>query len=222
MATAWAVCAINRVRRLSGRGPQAVSVRGGGLRRQHIEMRGPAGADPPVRGRQRHADPLQGPAQTQGLGLRDRQTINDAQSASRSGSSPRDHYARDAAGRNGVRTSLSPQSTKQEAESSSRNERRPREGAADGADCVAAALQCRRRFQPSHTAPRPHQVPKEHVENAGTRNNWLDSGPSRGDLSSPGIRPIEASKAAIGDVRLMSFRDIASAQIASWEVGVSL
>jgi hypothetical protein len=108
MAAAWAVCAINRVRRLSGRGPQAVSVRGGGLRRQHIEMRGPAGADPPVRGRQRHADPLQGPAQTQGLGLRDRQAINDAQSASCSGSPPGDHHARDAARRDGFRVGLSP------------------------------------------------------------------------------------------------------------------
>ena len=73
----------------------------------------------------------------QGLGLRNRQAINDAQSASRSGSSPRDHYARDAARRNGVRTGLSPQSTKQEAESSSQEERRPREGADDGADFVA-------------------------------------------------------------------------------------
>ena len=41
--------------------------------------------------------------QTQGLGLRDRQTINDAQSAGCSGSPTRDHYARDAAGRDRVR-----------------------------------------------------------------------------------------------------------------------
>ena len=53
----------------------------GRLRRQHLEMRGQAGANAPVRSRQCHADPLQGPAQTQGLGLRDRQAINDAQSA---------------------------------------------------------------------------------------------------------------------------------------------
>ena len=72
---------IPRHRRLSGLGPQAVSVRGGRLCRQHLEMRRPAGANPAVRGRQRHADPLQGPAQTQGLGLRDRQAINDAQGA---------------------------------------------------------------------------------------------------------------------------------------------
>ena len=57
--------------------------------------------------------------------------------AHRPGSPPRDHYARDAAGRNRVRTGLSPQSTKQEAESSSQEERRPREGADDGADSVA-------------------------------------------------------------------------------------
>jgi hypothetical protein len=85
---------------------EAVSQRGisrrGRLHRRHLQMRRSAGANPPVRGRQCHADPLQGPAQTQGLGLRDRQAINDAQSASRSGSSPRDHYARDAARRNGL------------------------------------------------------------------------------------------------------------------------
>jgi hypothetical protein len=49
---------IPRYRRLSGLGSRAVSVRGGRLRRQHIEMRGQARADPPVRGRQRHADVL--------------------------------------------------------------------------------------------------------------------------------------------------------------------
>src|SRR6202041_2410475 len=49
----------------------------------------------------------------------------------RSGSPPRDHHARDAAGRNRVRIGLSP-ATRQEAESSSQEERRPREGAADG------------------------------------------------------------------------------------------
>ena len=67
-----------------------------------------ARANPAVRGRQRHADSLQGPAQTQGLGLRDRQAVNDAQSARRSGSPPRDYHARDAAGRNRVRIGLSP------------------------------------------------------------------------------------------------------------------
>ena len=40
--------------------------------------------------------PLQGPAQTQGLGFRDRQAINDAEGAHRPGSPLRDHYARDA------------------------------------------------------------------------------------------------------------------------------
>jgi Enoyl-(Acyl carrier protein) reductase len=62
----------------------------------------------------------------QGLGLRDRQAINDAQSASCSGSPPCDHHARDAARRGGVRVGLSPRkSTRQEAESSSHEERRP-------------------------------------------------------------------------------------------------
>ena len=98
-----------------------------------------ARANAPVRGRKRHADPLQGPAQTQGLGLRDRQTINDAQGASRSGPPPRDHHARNAAGRNGVRIGLSPRKTRQEADTSSQEERRLREGADDGADIVAWA-----------------------------------------------------------------------------------
>jgi transposase len=72
------------------------------------KMPGQAGANAAVRGRKRHADPLQGPAQTQGLSLRDRPAVNDAQRASRSGSSPRDHHARDAAGRNRVRVGLIP------------------------------------------------------------------------------------------------------------------
>jgi transposase len=45
-------------RRLFGLGSQAVSVWRGGLHRWHIEMRGQAGANAPVRGRQCHADPL--------------------------------------------------------------------------------------------------------------------------------------------------------------------
>jgi transposase len=65
--------------------------------RRHLQMRRWAGANPAVRGRQRHADPLQRPTQAQGLGLRDRQAIDDAQGAHRSGASPRDHHARDAA-----------------------------------------------------------------------------------------------------------------------------
>ena len=57
-----------------------------------------------------------GPAQTQGLGVRDRPAINDQQSAHRTGSPPRDHHVRDAAVRNRVRTGISPQSKRQEAE----------------------------------------------------------------------------------------------------------
>jgi hypothetical protein len=38
---------------------------------------------------------MDGAAQTQGLGLRDRQAINDAQSASCSSSPPGDHHARE-------------------------------------------------------------------------------------------------------------------------------
>jgi hypothetical protein len=49
-------------------------------------------------------------------------------------------------------------------------ERRPREGADDGAGSVAGPTAGRLRFQPSRSAPNlPHQVPNEHAENAGTR-----------------------------------------------------
>jgi transposase len=95
---------------LSGLGSKAISVRGGRLCWQHLEMRGQAGADTPVRSRQRHADPLQGPAQTEGLGLRDRQAINDAKGESRSGAPPRNHHACDAPRWHGVRVRLSPAS----------------------------------------------------------------------------------------------------------------
>ena len=72
---------IPRHRRLSGLGPQAASVGRARLHRRHLEMRGKAGANAPLRGGQRDADPLQGPAQTQGLGLRNSQAKNDEQSA---------------------------------------------------------------------------------------------------------------------------------------------
>jgi transposase len=46
--------------RLFRLGPQAVSVWRGRLHRRHLEMRRPAGANPAVRGRHGHADPLKG------------------------------------------------------------------------------------------------------------------------------------------------------------------
>jgi hypothetical protein len=105
----------SRIRRsrdvgLSGLGPNAASVGRGRLRRQHLEVRRQARANPAVRGRQCHADALQGPAQTQGLGLRNRQKVNDAQGEGRSLPPPRNHHACDAAGWDGVRVRLSPAS----------------------------------------------------------------------------------------------------------------
>ena len=98
------------------------------------------------------------------------QAINDAKGESRSGSPPRNHHARDAARRDGVRISLSPRILRDRRPNPVPRGATPEGGAADGADCVAAALLSRRRFQPSHTAPSlPHQVPNEHAENAGTR-----------------------------------------------------
>ena len=70
-----------------------------------------------------------------------RQAIDHAQGARRSGASPRHHHARHAAGRNQVRSGLGQRSPRQETASSSRKERRPREGADDGADCVAGVSQ---------------------------------------------------------------------------------
>ena len=118
--------------------PKTLSIRGGRLRRRHLEMRRPAGADPAVRGRQRHADPLQGPAQAQGLGLRDRQAILHAQGARRSRASPRHHHARDAARRNRVRRSVdqSHHGDRRPHRAPARSDARGR-GADDGADSVA-------------------------------------------------------------------------------------
>jgi hypothetical protein len=80
------------------------------------------------------------PYDSQGLGLRDRQTINDAQGPCRSGSPPGDHHARDAAGRNRVRADLDPTSHETGGRIQLQEERRPREGADDGADSVACGL----------------------------------------------------------------------------------
>jgi transposase len=129
---------IARRRRLLGPGSKALSVRGGRLHWQHLEMRGWAGANPSVRGRQRHADPLQRPAQAEGVGVRNREAIKHAQGAHRFGASSRNHHARDAPGRNRVRRSVGPGITETETASSSRKERRPREGADDGVDFVAS------------------------------------------------------------------------------------
>src|SRR5580658_2465563 len=69
---------------------------------------------------------------------------------------------------------------------------RPREEAADRADCVAAALLSRRRFQPSHTAPSlPHQVPNEHAENTGTRKRRHSEEPPALDLLENEIRRLQ-------------------------------
>ena len=126
---------VSGVGRLSGLGPQAVSVRGGRLHRQHLQMRWQACANPPVRGRQCHADPLQGPAETEGLGLHDRQAINDAQGAGRSGSPPRDSHARDDARRDGVHIGIGSATNRQEAEIQLPRGA-SREGVGHGADSV--------------------------------------------------------------------------------------
>ena len=93
-----------------------------------------------------------GTAEAQGLGPRDRQTIDDAQGADRARPSSGHHHARDTETRHRVQTGVTAASTGQEVEPSSRAERRPREGADDGADFVACGKASRLRFQPSHSA----------------------------------------------------------------------
>ena len=198
---------------------EAVSVWRGRLHRRHLEMRGPTGADPAVRSRQCHADPLQGPAQAEGLGLRNRQAINHAQGTGRSGASSRDYHARDAARRDRVRTGLSPQSTKQEADTSSQEERRPREGADDGADSVACGqplADCD--FNLAAPAPSlPHQAPNERGENTGipTRRH-----PGR----APTLDPLENGIRRLRPVPVRkerSLRDDRGARLRSAPVGHS-
>ncbi len=90
---------------------------------------------------------------------------------SRSGSPPRDHHARDAARRDGVRVGLSPQDPRDR-----RPNPAPTRSDARGREQTTARILLQRpttgrlRFQPSRPAPSlPHQVPNEHAENAGTR-----------------------------------------------------
>jgi hypothetical protein len=109
-------------------------------------------------------DPRQGPAQTQGLGLCDRQAINDAQNAGRSGSPPWGHNARYAAGRNRVRAGLNNRSH----ETGGRIEL-PQGATPEGGSRRRRKLQ---RLIPSRPAPSlPHQVPNEHAKNAGARRH---------------------------------------------------
>ena len=91
----------------------------------------------------------------------DGQEINDAQSASRSGSPPRDHHARDAAGRNRIRIGISPRNLR---------DRRPNPApmTPEGGSrrrrgfCCTGPTAGRLRFQPSRPAPSlPHQAPNE-------------------------------------------------------------
>jgi hypothetical protein len=162
---------IQRYRRLSGLGSKALSVGRGRLRRRHLEVRGPAGADPAVRSRQCHADPLQRPTQAQGLGLRDRQAINDAEGAHRPGSPPRNHHARC------LETELSSRRLRRFRPISLRTGGRielPQGATPEGGSKTTARIVLQRptpgrlRLQPSRPAPSlPHQAPNERAENTG-------------------------------------------------------
>jgi transposase len=84
-----------------------------------------------------HADPLQEPAQAEGLGLRNREAIDHAQGAHRSGAASRDHHARHAAGRNRVRRGVGLPITETGDRIQLPQGATPEGGADDGADFVA-------------------------------------------------------------------------------------
>src|ERR1700677_1871261 len=129
-------------------------------------MRRSAGAQAAVRGRQRHADPLQGPAQTQGSRTRPLRSPSDQRCAKRGslGSPPWGHNARYAAGRNRVRAGLNNRSH----ETGGRIEL-PQGATPEGGSRRRRKLQ---RLIPSRPAPSlPHQVPNEHAKNAGARRH---------------------------------------------------
>src|SRR5580704_1444772 len=132
---------------------------------------GTAGADPAVRSRQCHADPLQRPTQAQGPGLRDRQAINDAEGAHRPGSPPRNHHARC------LETELSSRRLRRFRPISLRTGGRielPQGATPEGGSKTTARIVLQRptpgrlRLQPSRPAPSlPHQAPNERAENTG-------------------------------------------------------
>jgi transposase len=107
-----------------------------------------------VRGRQRHADALQGAAEAQGLGNRDRQTVHNAQGTDRVCSPSRHYHACHVATRHRVRTGLGrAASTRRRSKTELPSGATPREGADDGVDFVACGQHGRLRFQPSRPAP---------------------------------------------------------------------
>src|SRR5881392_2403643 len=75
--------------------------------RRHLEVRRPAPPHTLVRGRKRHADALQGGAEAEGMGIRSRQAVDDAQGTDCARPSPRDHHACDAATRHRVQSRIS-------------------------------------------------------------------------------------------------------------------
>ena len=121
-----------------GAGSKAPSVWGGRLHRRHLEMRRQAGANLLYEAANVDADALQGPAQTQRLAfaIAKRSPMRKARVALARRLA--NHHARDAARTEPSSHRHKPtQSTRQEAEFSSPEERRPREGADDGANSVA-------------------------------------------------------------------------------------
>jgi hypothetical protein len=102
----------------------------------------------------------------------------------------------------GVRINLSPGNPRDRRQNPAPNERRPREGADDGADSVAGPTAGRLRLQPSRPAASlAHQAPNEHAENQGTQKRRHPEEPSSAldplESSIRRVRPFLARKLAV-------------------------
>lgn len=128
-------------------------------------------ANPALRGRKRHADALQKSAEAEGLGAGARKAVDDAKGTHCSRPAADHHHACDAAARHRVQSRIADDRPDRRPKRAPERSDAPGEGMDDGADSVASGqLDRRLRFQPSRSIPSlPHQVPPEHVENAGTR-----------------------------------------------------
>ena len=134
-----------------------------------------------------------------------RLSVKDAQGQGRSGSTPRDDYARDAARRNGVRIGVSPRNPRDRrpnpAQRGAPPERRSRRRRGF---CRMRPTTGLPRFQPSCPAPSlPHLVPNEHAENAGTRKRRNPEEASALDPVENSIRRLQPS----GERKHRSFAD---------------
>jgi hypothetical protein len=160
---------IPRRRRLSGSGSQAASVGRGRLRRQHLEVRRQARANPVYEAANVMLTRYKGQLKLKdwAFAIAKRSTMRKARVALARRLS--DHHPCDAARQDRVRSGLSPAIH----ETGGRIQL-PRGATPEGGSrrrrgfCSTGSTYDRLRFQPSRAAPSLlHQVPNEHAENAG-------------------------------------------------------